>query len=256
MGPSLDELGIVGEADAWTGIGFVASDVESRLLTRFELENAAIIIERNRGVSATVSPPRRGEAADDFWLGLARHVDDGATGAPIEHSGLDGLPVRPSSGRLHRADTRERLLSHPNGITRLDHVVIATPDVPRTLEAFSGVGWELRRQRPTWIGEVASTQSFFWAGDVIVELVGPDAAAGDGPSTLWGMALVSADIDASVEWLGPTRCRPPSPALQGGRRIATVLTGELGITTRMALMSPHDPNAVSSNLGRSPEKLF
>ncbi len=157
---------------------------------------------------------------------------------PLGLANIDGIAIRQCEQSGYRP---EPVVAHPNGISRLDHVVVATPDVDRTIQSFAAVGWELRRQRPTAIDGAPATQSFFWAGDVILEVVGPDAVSGDGPATIWGLAFVSADIDATCTWLGPLRCRPPSEAVQGRRRIATLLTGDLGILTRVAVMSPHHP---------------
>ena len=81
-------------------------------------------------------------------------------------------------------------------------------------------------------------QRFFRMGEAILELVGPPQRAGDGPCRIWGYALVTDDIDASAAHLGD-RCSPPKPAVQPGRRIATIRTRELGIGPTIALMTPH-----------------
>jgi hypothetical protein len=128
---------------------------------------------------------------------------------------------------------------HPNGVDGLDHVVVATPAMDRTIDAFTQVGLELRRTRPTTLGRTPAVQAFFWAGDVIVEVVGPVEAMGDGPASIWGLAFWCSDLDGSIGWLGPERCGPASDAVQEGRRIATMRTREMGISTRIVLMSPH-----------------
>jgi hypothetical protein len=81
-------------------------------------------------------------------------------------------------------------------------------------------------------------QTFFWLGDVILELVGADEPEGDGPSKVWGLALTCSDLDATAATLGD-KCGDPKPAVQRGRRIATLRTSALGISIPIALMSPH-----------------
>lgn len=127
---------------------------------------------------------------------------------------------------------------HPNGVVAFDHVVLRSPDLDRTTEALGAVGLDLRRTRDVDLGEQSIQQRFFRMGEVILELVGPPVPAGDGPCRIWGYALVTDDIDASAAELGD-RCSAPKPAVQPGRRIATVRTRELGIGPTIALMTPH-----------------
>lgn len=127
---------------------------------------------------------------------------------------------------------------HPNGVLRFDHVVLRSPDLDRTTEALAALGLDLRRTRDVQLGDQAAQQRFFRLGEVILELVGPSEPTGDGPCRIWGFALVTDDIDASAAQLGDL-CSPPKPAVQPGRRIATVRTRDLGIGPTIALMSPH-----------------
>lgn len=127
---------------------------------------------------------------------------------------------------------------HPNGVDRFDHVVLRSPDLDRTTAALGTLGLDLRRTRDVDLGEQSVQQRFFRLGEVILELVGPPAPSGDGPCRIWGYALVTDDIDASAAQLGD-RCSPPKPAVQPGRRIATVRTRELRIGPTIALMTPH-----------------
>jgi hypothetical protein len=129
--------------------------------------------------------------------------------------------------------------AHPNGVVRIDHLVLRSPDLDRTTEAFGALGLELRRTRDVGSGEGAMQQRFFRMGEVILELVGPPSPTADGPCSIWGLALVTPDIDASVAHLGDA-CSPPKRAVQPGRQIATVRTRELGIGPTIALMTPHE----------------
>ena len=130
---------------------------------------------------------------------------------------------------------------HPNGVRRIDHVVVATDDRHRTVGAFGAAGLELRRTRDLGGG---ASQSFLWAGDVILEVVSPPPE-GDGRldgTWIWGLSLESGDLDATAAALGPLLGRPRD-AVQPGRRIAILRTRDLGIYLPLAVMSPHRPTS-------------
>lgn len=155
------------------------------------------------------------------------HVD-GVTGT------LDGLPfstdpVEPA------APTRDH---HPNGVVAIDHLVATSPDMDRTTAALDAAGPEPRRTRTFAAGGATRRQTFFWLGDVILELAGDDDAHGSGPAQLWGLALTCADLDVTAARLGD-RLGPPKPAVQPGRRIATLRTRDLDISVPIVCMSPH-----------------
>lgn len=147
---------------------------------------------------------------------------------------LDGLPVGHASEGTTAAGTE-----HPNGIIAIDHVVLATPDLPRTVDALTGAGLELRRVRDAGRHQVGGQrqQAFFWLGEVILEVVGPAEPAGSGPATLWGLAFAG-DVAQARDHLGD-RLRPPRPAVQPGRMIAT-LDRSAGSTVPIVIMSPHE----------------
>ncbi|MFN7149942.1 MAG: VOC family protein [Microthrixaceae bacterium] len=129
---------------------------------------------------------------------------------------------------------------HPNGIERIDHVVVRTGDQDRTLAAFQRAGLEVRRGRSTSSYGSPMRQSFLWAGDVIIELVGPDdgAASTDEPPSFFGLALVAADLDTTAAHLGEL-LSTPKDAVQQGRRIAGLRGATVGISVPIAVMSPH-----------------
>ncbi|MEI2700297.1 MAG: VOC family protein [Microthrixaceae bacterium] len=131
---------------------------------------------------------------------------------------------------------------HPNGISRIDHVVVQSGDVERTVEAFSGAGLEVRRERSTTSYGSPMRQVFFWAGDVILELIGPDKGepVTDQATSVFGLALVADDLDATAEHLGEL-LSPPKDAVQKRRRIAGLRGAQVGITIPIAVMSPHEP---------------
>jgi len=117
----------------------------------------------------------------------------------------------------------------------IDHVVVTTPDLDRTVEALAAVGLEARRTREAG----TMRQVFFRLGDrggPILELVGPPVPSGDGPARFFGLALTTADLDATARQLGD-RLGWAKDAVQPGRRIATLRT-TAGLTTSVAFMTP------------------
>ena len=123
-------------------------------------------------------------------------------------------------------------VSHPNGSTSIDHVVLRTPDLDRTVDALGAAGLELRRIRDA--GTVQ--QAFYRVGEAILEVVAPHRPTGDEPARLWGLACTVADLDATAACLGD-RLLPVKDAVQPGRRIATV-HDDAGLGVPLAFMTP------------------
>ena len=96
--------------------------------------------------------------------------------------------------------------------------------------------WHPRRERDGELGGRPIRQIFFRFGEVIVEVVGSPDTASEGPSTLWGITYVVADIDATASFFGD-RTAPVKDAVQPGRRITTLRHHELGMSVRTALIS-------------------
>lgn len=131
-------------------------------------------------------------------------------------------------------------VQHPNGVVRIDHVVVRSGDCDRTVAGFEAAGLEVRGGRSTTSYGSPMRQVFLWAGDVIVELVGPDAGepTTDEPTSFFGLALVSDDLDATAAHLGELLSTPKA-AVQQDRRIAGLRGREIGISLPIAIMSPH-----------------
>lgn len=143
---------------------------------------------------------------------------------------LDGLPTVASA-----APDRDPApaSAHANRAVRIDHVVVATPDLGRTLGALVAAGLEIRRERDFG----ARRQAFLWVGDTILEVVGPGRPSGEEPARLWGLGVVVEDLDATCAALGEL-VSEPRDAVQPGRRIATVRP-VAGVGTQLAFMTPH-----------------
>lgn len=144
----------------------------------------------------------------------------------LETGDLDGLPARASTSS--DPDPPRTQVEHPNGALRLDHVVVTTDDLGRTVAALEGAGMSLRRIRD----EGPRRMAFFRLGEVILELV----EGGEGPPRLWGLVAVVEDIDRLAGMLG-SRLGGVHDAVQPGRRIASLEPGS-GVSPAVAFISP------------------
>lgn len=212
--PQLLTIEIGDAPEAWRAAGF---DVD---------ESGALALG---STTLVMSDPTRQGLADEGPRGVLGWALEGLDGPAAEIDGLRSCPT------AHRDP-----VGHPNGITRIDHVVVRSGDPSRTVAAFDSAGFELRGERRTSSYGSPMRQCFFWAGDVIVELIGPDEGEPtlDDPTSFFGLALVADDLDGTVEWFGE-RISGPKDAVQPGRRIAGVRGRELGLSVPLAVMSPH-----------------
>jgi hypothetical protein len=206
--PTIDELTIADEPEAWSALGFEVQGDACRLG-----EVRVHLAGRGAGhglVSWSLRDLQRGD--------------------------LDGLVTEQSARPPH-----PRAAEHPNGAIAIDHIVAVSSDFPRSVSALQQAGLDLRRVReePTPAG--APRQAFFRLGEVLLELVQEPQEAlerrgGPGrPTHFWGLALLVKDIDASVERLAP-HAGEARAAVQPGRRIATVKRSA-GLSFTLALMS-------------------
>ena len=156
---------------------------------------------------------------------------------------IDGMPFGRNTPDANDAGAGAGAGPHPNGTIELDHLVAMSPDMDRTTAALVDAGLEHRRSRTFTKGGQTRRQAFFWLGEVILELAGDDTAHDEGPATLWGVAFTCADLAQTAERLG-SLLGSAKPAVQPGREIATVRSGELDISVPIVLMSPHPPDAV------------
>ncbi|MCZ8377809.1 glyoxalase [Mycobacterium sp. CPCC 205372] len=207
MTVTVESFEVADPADAWTRAGFT---VESGVC---RVGGVGIrLVGRNAGTgiagwSLRGLPPR---ASDHDLDGVpTTWTDDVAAAAPAEH---------------------------PNGVVAIDHVVLLSPDLRRTVAALAAVGVEPRRERDAELGGRPIRQIFFRFGEVIVEVVGSPDMTDEGPSTLWGITYVVADIDATAAFFGE-RTGPVKDAVQPGRRITTLRHRDLGMSVRTAMMS-------------------
>lgn len=229
--PDLHTLVVADRPEAWMAAGF---DVDIDVETGDGHFRIGGIRFRLTGANAAASSgPRRGIVACVF-----DGVDDGSVDG-ITMLSSTGFSDPPALGDARPASNSRVLRDHhPNGAVHLDHVVMFTPDLDRTVQALRLHDFEPRRFRNVPGSDPAKKQIFFWAGETIIELLGPVEPTGTQPASLWGLAINVDDLDASVAHLGGA-LGSPKPAVQPGRRIATVRTKELGIGTAIAFMSAH-----------------
>lgn len=179
------------------------------------------------------------------WLGTVRvrlaGADDGRRirrwslhGVPASTSDLDGLPT---VAAVDPPSAPPDGVAHANGTRAIDHVVVASPDVDRTVEALAALGLRSRRERTTDSYGAPMRQLFFRLGEVILELVGLEEPTGDDPAAFFGLALTVGDLDAAAALLGEG-LGSINDAVQDGRRIATLRHRDLGMSVAIALMSP------------------
>ena len=151
-------------------------------------------------------------------------------------SDLDGLPIARSDGAPVAGETPP---THPNGVTRIDHVVAFTPDLDRTVAAGQALGLDLRRIRDEPAPAGSPRQAFFRIGELILEIAQAPPGSPlqpDSPARFYGLAFLVDDIDATAASLGDL-CSDPRDAVQPGRRIATVRR-EANLGLPVAFMTP------------------
>lgn len=221
----LRSLTVADDAATWASLGFAVADGAVLIGT-------TSIVLAGAGASAS-----DGRSAVNGFLGWELAPDPTA-GEPALPASIDGLPTSVAGGD---AASVAHGPSHPNGVVAIDHVVVSTPDVDRTVAVLEGLGLSCRRRREgAAYGSQRMRQAFFWLGDVILEVVGPEAPdpeQADRPASFFGLALTCADLDATGAFLGE-RMKPPVDAVQAGRRISTI-SSKAGAKIPIALMSPH-----------------
>ncbi|HXH58701.1 hypothetical protein [Iamia sp.] len=211
--PEAATLTLADDPDAWALAGFTVDPDGTCRLGGVRLVLAGP--DAGRGVTAWAIRGLPPEAAPD----------------------LDGLPTHATAeGPVDPA-------CHPSSAVAVDHIVLLTDDIDRTVAAAAGVGLAPRRWRDHATPEGTPVrQVFYRVGEVVLEVVAPrDRPARPRPGVRsFGLALVATDISAARSVLGDG-LGPERPAVQAGRSIATVRHRALGLRTPVALMSPRPP---------------
>jgi len=223
---TIDELVIADQPERWAELGFTVRDGCCRLgLIRVRLS---------------------GHAAGQGIVGWSVRG--------IAGTELDGLPTVRSESAVPQG-----LSTHANGVLAIDHIVVMTPALERTVQALQAAGLPLRRIRdePTPAG--APRQAFFRLGAEILEVVQePDdvveqAGGPGGPARFWGLAVTVEDLDRTVDGLG-SHVGSIRDAVQASRRIATVRRSA-GLAVPLALMSAREGAAPAARASAGPAAI-
>ena len=184
------------------------------------------------------------EIADEpaAWSAAGFEIADGVCTVSRVRVRLAGKgPQRGILGwTLGEAAAAEAAPPQPNGVVRVDHVVMLSPDLDRTVAELESQGFDLRRRREGDTPGGSTRQAFFRAGEPILEVVqAPEGTSvardPDGTPRLWGLAFLVDDMDHTARELGDLLGRPRD-AVQPGRQIAT-LRSEAGLGPAIAFMS-------------------
>lgn len=215
--PQISELHLAADPGAWAAMGFTVNDDAVRLgSVRLRLD-------------PSLEPSPAGGAS--AWT---------LTGVSSDMANFDGLPHADPGPTVNDA-MQPAESDHPNSAVAIDHLVVFSPDLERTIAAFESVGVRCRRIREVGPAEAQLRQAFFRFAEVIVEVVQvPEAKAGpNGAATFWGLTLVVADLDDAAQMLGEN-LGEARDAVQPGRRIATFRKAA-GLGLPVALITPQPP---------------
>lgn len=202
MTVTVGEILVADPPEAWTAAGFSICDGTCRV------GGVGIRLVGREGGTGIIGWSLRGVDVDELD-GIPTTVSDAAPAAPAGHA---------------------------NGVTGIDHIVLLSPDLDRTVAALGAVGVQPRRERLGELGGRPIRQIFFRFGAVIIEAVGSQDPAGEGPATLWGITYNVTDIEQTAAFFG-ARTTPVKDAVQPGRRITTVRHAEFGMSVRTAMLS-------------------
>jgi hypothetical protein len=207
--PTINAIVIADPPEAWASAGFTVDDDGTCVVGQVRLQLVGRDGDRKRIQSWSLRDVPNGIESID---GLVTTISDEPIPEPV---------------------------THPNGVELIDHVVVMSPDVDRTIAALNAAGLETLRTRhvdPEQYGFDAR-QTFFRLGEVILELIGANEPQGDGPAAFFGLAYTVSDIDALPTFYGEHVGRIKD-AVQPGRRITTLRHKELGLSVATAFMSP------------------
>ena len=206
---SIAELTVADDPESWRSAGFTVDE---------------------DGVCQIGSVRLRIAPGADGGLGVLGWV---LAGSPDEEvSDVDGLPT--SVGEPSAAPAG----AHPIGARVIDHVVVTTPDLDRTVAVIErALGLPLKRTRDGEAYGRPMRQAFFRIGEAILEVVGsPEPDPSGGPARFFGIAITVDSLEAARARLGPDVVGEAKPAVQPGRSIATVHS-TAGLSVPVALMS-------------------
>ena len=209
MAVTIDEILVGDEPDTWKAAGYAVDDDGTCRIGQVRVR----LVGRDGGKRI---------------LGWSLR---GAPAARLAGGTLDGIPTTAADGAPAAPAT------HPNGSQYIDHVVLLTPNLARTIDALGSIGLSSRGERDSDTYGAPMRQVFFRMGEVILELIGQVDGEGEGDPGFFGIAVTVEDLDALGQQLGE-HLGDAKDAVQEGRRIATLRHKELGMSVATAFMTP------------------
>ncbi|MVU76028.1 hypothetical protein GPX89_02075 [Nocardia sp. ET3-3] len=203
--PNLTRLGLPGDEQSWAALGFTVTDGRVRI------------------------------GAVDCVLGEA------AWGFDETHSAPEVLGIRHLESTAPASDW---IPAHPNGVTKIDHVVYWVPELNEAVTNLTAVLGIPPRRRFFPRGPEGPEMAFYRVGEPFLEVVSSGR-----PPALVGAAFTTPDLDATIAAVraagGPIG--DAKPAVQGGR-IASVWHGHL--TWGIAFVTPPSRNTETASRQR------
>lgn len=209
----------------------VADDPASWAQAGFSVVDDVVMVDDVRIRLSGAAPDRRGIVG---WSvsGLVPRIE-----------GIDGLPTN----FVDAGDPSSERPVHANGAHGIDHVVVISSDLDRSIAALATVGLACRRIRDTTSPQgTPMRQAFFKLGPVVIEVVDssprssePDlAGTTGGPAAWFGLVFDVDDLELTGKGLGDGLGRV-KPAVQSGRRIATLRHRSFDMSVATAFMDDH-----------------
>jgi len=203
--PRLRQLMLPGSASSWANLGFSITG------GRFAVGSVDCLTDRSE-----VGWTLQGEMLD-----------------------VDQVAGVPTSVVASAVEAQVMSAENQNGAFRVDHVVVASSAPSRTRAELERAGFVARGEREVGEGDERRSQVFFWAGEPLIELVGPtqEEKGGGIRAEIWGVAFVVPDFDALQAQAGEL-LSPARSAVQPGRQIVAV-SASAGLGIAAAFMTPH-----------------
>ena len=147
-------------------------------------------------------------------------------------SHIDGIPLLND-----KVDNVTEDVQHMNNSIAVDHVVLKTFNVEKTIKCMNEIGLEVRKR--VVHQSKGMEQVFFKAENTILEVISSlEASNSVQDSYIWGITFVTSDIITLHKNLeGSTKV--PYDAVQIGRKFTTLDNLKHGTKVRIAFISPH-----------------
>lgn len=200
------EFQLIADPNSWRSAGFFVDPTDTMLFGGIRLR----CIAPNKGAATAIISWTLADAPDTAL------------------SAIDGLITTHADA----PDLSQAAVTHPNGVTGIDHLVIYTPNLEVTCAAIAAAtDAPLKRIRE--VGPLR--QGFHRLGELIIEVVSfPEVAVQS--ATFWGLALNAVDLDAMFDAYGDNVMSTPKNAVQPGRQISSFREGA-GLGLPVAVMT-------------------